>query len=268
MNPNSLAGALFAELPGRRGLPLFAALIAQGAGAMAAFGTSFTVEYAFGEPLPLLLVLTGQGVAAALVGIRFHLDRWWIPINLVLPPLAGLALTLHLPGWIYLAAFAGLVLLYWNALRGQVPLYLSSRRAKEELLRLLPDKPDARFVDLGSGFGGTVLWLAGRRQEGEFVGIESAPLPLALSWLRTTFAGVPHAHVVHGDFRRSSLAGYDLVYAFLSPAPMAELFGHARAEMKPGSLFVSNTFEVPGETPDETIDLGDWRGGRLFVWRM
>ncbi len=267
----TVPGSLFAELPGRRGIPLVAAMIAQGAGAMAAFGTSFAVEYAFGDPLPLFLVLTGQGIAAAAVGTRFNLAKWWIPINLLLPPTAGLFLMLRLPGWVYLAAFVALLLFYRNALRGQIPLYLSSRRAKEELLRLLPAKPDVKFLDLGSGFGGAALWLAGKR-EGEFVGIESAPLPFALSWLRAAFTGLPHAHMVYGDFWKTDLAGFDVVYAFLSPAPMAELFRKAKAEMRPGSLFVSNTFEVPGDvpgaTPDQVIDLHDWRGGRLLLWRM
>ncbi|MEK7245502.1 MAG: class I SAM-dependent methyltransferase [Pseudomonadota bacterium] len=265
-------------------VPLFAALIAQGTGAMAAFGTSFAVEYALGDPPPLLLVLAGQGVAAAVVGTRFQLARWWIPLNLALPPAAGLALMLGLPGWVYLALFAALLLFYWNTARGRVPLYLSGRRAKEELARLLPARPDrgatydargdsparagVRFLDLGSGFGGTVLALAAKHGEGEFVGIESAPLPFALSWLRTTFSGLPQARVVHGDFWKLDLAGFDLVYAFLSPAPMAELFRKARAEMTPGSLFVSNTFEVPGETPERSVELNDWRRGRLLVWRM
>jgi hypothetical protein len=255
-----------ALLAARGDVPVFAALLAQGAGAMAAFGLSFAAEYAFGAAPPLIFVLLGQGIAAAVVGIRIGLARWWIPINLALPPAAGLALMLPIPGWIYLAAFVLLALFYWNAGRERVPLYLSSRQAKTELAKLLPPGR-VRFLDLGSGFGGTVLALAANR-EGEFTGIESAPLPFALSWLRATFAGLPHARVVHGDFRKHDLAGYDLVYAFLSPAPMAELFRKARSEMTPSSLFVSNTFEVPGEAPERTIELGDWRGGRLFIWRM
>jgi hypothetical protein len=42
------------------------------------------------------------------------------------------------------------------------------------------------------------------------------------------------------------LAGQDVVYAFLSPAPMKQLWAKAQAEMTPGSLFVSNSFPVPG----------------------
>ena len=256
-----------ALLAARGDVPVFAALLAQGAGAMAAFGISFAVEYALGLPPPLLLVLLGQGIAAAVIGARLRLARWWIPLNLAMPPAADLALMLGIPGWVYLVLFALLLLFYWNAGADRVPLYLSSRRAKEELAKLLP-AGKARFLDLGSGFGGTVLGLAAKKGEGEFVGIESAPLPFALSWLRVAFSGLPHARVVHGDFWTLDLAGYDLVYAFLSPAPMAELYRKARREMTPGSLFVTNTFAVPGETPRQTIDLDDWRRGRLLVWRM
>lgn len=254
-------------LSAREDVPLFAAMLAQGAGAMAAFGVSFAAEYAFGAAPPLLLVLAAQGIAAGLIGIRFGLARWWIPINIALPPAAGLLLALPIPGWVYLVLFGVLTLIFWNAGSNRVPLYLSSRRAREELTKLLPSGR-ARFLDLGSGLGGTVLALAAKKSDGEFLGIESAPLPFALSWLRATFAGLPHARIVHGDFRNHPLGGYDVVYAFLSPAPMSELFRKARAEMKPGSLFVSNTFDVPGEAPNRVVDLDDWRGGRLLIWRM
>jgi hypothetical protein len=257
-----VARALLAD-PGD--VPLFAALAAQGAGAMVAFGLSFAAEYAFGRAPPLPLVLAGQGLVAAVVGTRFRLARWWIPIHLALPPLAGLLLALPIPGLVYFALFAIFALVFWNAGLNRVPLYLSSRRAKDELAKLLP-AGRVRFLDLGAGLGGTVLALAARRGDGEFVGIESAPVPFALSWLRATFAGLPHARVAYGDFRAHDLGGYDLVYAFLSPAPMAELYQKARREMKPGALFVSNTFAVPDAPPDRTIDLGDWRGGRLFIW--
>jgi hypothetical protein len=257
-----------ALLAARGDVPFFAAVLVQGAGAMAAFGISFAAEYAFGKAPPLLLVLAAQGIAASSIGIRFGLARWWIPINLVMPPAAGVLLALPIPGWVYLILSGVLALVFWNAGSNRVPLYLSSRRAKAELAKLLPPAHRVRFLDLGSGLGGAVLSLAAKRIDGEFVGIESAPLPFALSWLRATFAGLPHARIMHGDFRNHHLGGYDVVYAFLSPAPMAELFRKARGEMSPGSLFVSNTFEVPGETPNQVVDLDDWRGGRLLIWRM
>jgi len=57
------------------------------------------------------------------------------------------------------------------------------------------------------------------------------------------------------------------VYAFLSPVPMPDLWCKVRTEMRPGSLFVSNTFDVPGVAPDRVITLGNGRRA-LLVWRL
>ncbi|HSX69654.1 MAG TPA: class I SAM-dependent methyltransferase, partial [Pseudomonas sp.] len=62
--------------------------------------------------------------------------------------------------------------------------------------------------------------------------------------------------------------GYDVVYCFLSPAPMAELWTKARSEMRPGSLLISNSFEIPGVAPGEVIELNDWRASRLLLWHL
>jgi len=69
------------------------------------------------------------------------------------------------------------------------------------------------------------------------------------------------------DFWEENLSAYDVVYAFLSPVPMSELWQKAKREMRAGSVFVSNTFRVDGEAPDSVIPLG---GGRrsLYVWRF
>jgi hypothetical protein len=64
------------------------------------------------------------------------------------------------------------------------------------------------------------------------------------------------------------LGAFDVVYAFLSPVPMAQLWEKARQEMKPGSLFVSHTFEVPGKEPQQRIPLPGRKDACLLLWRM
>ncbi len=66
----------------------------------------------------------------------------------------------------------------------------------------------------------------------------------------------------------TDLADSDLVYAFLSPEPMPALFEKARRQMKPGSLFVSNSFAVPDVEADEVWELSDRRGTRLYLYGM
>ncbi|MBT7232228.1 MAG: hypothetical protein HN861_04265, partial [Rhodospirillaceae bacterium] len=72
----------------------------------------------------------------------------------------------------------------------------------------------------------------------------------------------------YGDFWKLDFGDYDMVYAFLSPEPMPALYDKVRREMKPGTMFVSNSFAVPGVPPDETIVLDDRRKTKLHIWKI
>ena len=64
------------------------------------------------------------------------------------------------------------------------------------------------------------------------------------------------------------LAEFDVAFAFLSPVPMTALWQKALAEMRPGTLFISSSFGVPGQTPDRVIKVDDSRQTQLLVWQM
>ena len=177
-------------------------------------------------------------------------------------------MTLPVPAWVYLAFFLVLLLVFWNAARDRVPLYLSNRLTWSALAELFPERPDPAFLDAGSGLGGTLAHLARQRPRGRFTGIESAPLPYAFCWLRLRVLGPANARLAYGDFWQEDLSRYDVVYCFLSPEPMPALYRKVCAEMRPGSLFISNSFEVPGAPADEIVKVADRRRTRLFVWRL
>lgn len=262
-------------------MPLLRALAAQIAAGAVVFGAAFGLAAGTGLRPPLMALLALQGIGAAFLGVRFGLAKWWIPIQLVLPPALAAAWLWKVPEWIFLALFVLLVLVFWNSARGGVPLYLSNPRTRAALAELLPEQQEAgrtggptgtqiefKFADLGCGLGGPVLDLARRRPEGQFTGIESAPLPFVLAWLRLRFAGLANVTLMFGDYRSHGLGEYDVVYAFLSPVPMPDLFDKAKHEMKSGALLISNTFDVPGHQADETVDVADRRQTRLYLWRM
>lgn len=211
---------------------------------------------------PGLLLI--QGLAAGIISLLAGLPVWWRWINLLFFPLIGLAQQLAIaPAW-YLLALALLLLTQFGALRSRVPLYLSSRRAKAELARLLPVQPSLRLLDIGSGMGGLLAHLAQVRPDLKLNGIESAPL----LWLFSRLRLGRRADIRFGDLWQADLSAYDVVYAFLSPEPMARLWDKARREMKPGSLFISNSFAVPGVPPDAEVELDDLNRGRLLIWRL
>jgi hypothetical protein len=122
-----------------------------------------------------------------------------------------------------------------------------------------------RFIDLGCGLGSVLNALKRARPDCECDGVELAPLPYLVSRLRGLRSG---CRVERRDLMTVDLSGYDVVYAFLSPAPMAALWAKARAEMRPGSRFVSLAFEVPGVPADQVIAVGSKPRHTLYVWTM
>ena len=206
-----------------------------------------------------------QAVVAVAVAMALRSARWWLPIHLAFTPLAFAAHALGVPSGAWLAAFALFALTYWSSYRTQVPLFLTSQQATCAVAGLLPPGPIA-VLDVGCGIGSFLTAFARQRRDARLTGIESAPAPFALARLRTRKH--PATTIIRSDFFAQPWAGYDLVYAFLSPAPMPEIWEKARREMKPGSLLVSNSFGIPGIEPDCVIEVADWRRTRLLVFKI
>ena len=222
---------------------------------------------------PLVFALL-CGLLAAAFSHFTGLARWWLPIQLLFAPALVFMLALSIPPDVFLAAFLILLAVYWSTFRTQVPLYLSSNKVWHVLEKLLPDSKNGfRFIDLGSGLGGVLAHLAKVRPDGRYSGVESAPLPFLWSWLRIKLGGYRNCNVRWGSFwdrhpGGRDLSEYDVVFAYLSPVPMEKLWHKVRNEMRPGTVFISSTFAVPGQTPHETIQVDDLHRSTLLVWRM
>ncbi len=217
-------------------------------------------------------LVSGWGWVACDAGLAvagcamFRLPWWWLPLAAGLPFAVAAASGAAVPWWGWATALGLLALIYGGGVTTRVPLYLSNRAATEELARLLPATPGVRACDLGAGLGGPTLGLASRRPDALVVGVEASPGPWLVCWLRA----LPrrNCRMLLGDIFRHDLADYDLVYAFLSPAPMPRLWEKVRTEMKPGALLVSNTFVVPGIEPERIITLPGRSDARLLIYRV
>lgn len=211
---------------------------------------------------PLLLAAL-QGVLALLIAWRLGAPIWWLPIHFCFLPLAVVARGMALPGWVWGGGFVLLLLVFWRTDKSRVPLYLTNRRSRDVLQLQLPAGP-CRVIDLGCGDGAVLRQLAAARPDCSFVGFEHAPLTWAWAWLRAR--GRHNLSIRCGDFWTHSLAGYDLVYAFLSPAAMPALGIKARAEMSPCARLVSNSFAIPGQVTLDVIDVADARKTRFYTY--
>ena len=207
--------------------------------------------------------IVAQGCSAFVLSWWMGLPIWWRIINLVFLPLAWLLSHADLePTW-FLAGFLILAATSLGSIRHRVPLYLSSPQAVEGILGALPPRPELRIIDLGCGLGGMLAGLAERRDDLRLFGVEMAPL----NWLVSRLRLHGTAKVKLGSLWKENLADFDVIYAYLSPVPMRRLWDKVCREARPGAIFISNTFAVPGIEPDQIIELNDFSHARLLIWR-
>ncbi len=207
-----------------------------------------------------------QGLGAAIIGLLLGLKLWWLPINAMFVPGAVelQRVSVH-PAW-FLGAFLLLLLLFWTTYQTRVPLFLTSREVCKRLASMLPHDAKLRMLDLGCGFGGVLSAMHRSSPQLHLTGHELAPLPAWIAQMR--FRHIPNSEIRRQDFWREDLSSYDLVYAFLSPEVMSQLWQKVRSEMRPGSLFVSHAFAVNEAAPDLMLPLAGHRHAPLYVWRL
>lgn len=247
-------------------VPLAQAAATQAGAALLLVGLAFLLPAATANRDAMAWALL-QGIIAAGLGRVLGMQAWWLPIHALFAPALVWTLRLGLPPAYALAAFCLLASVYSGVSRTRVPLFLSSRAAAEAVAGLLPQRRSFTFLDLGCGLGGVLASLARARPAGCYYGIESAPVPFLLSWMRAAL-GRGTCRISWGDFQKLDLGGYDVVYAYLSPVAMRDLWHKARREMRPGSLLISNSFAVPGVAPERTVAVGTRSDSRLLLWRM
>lgn len=255
MSPEKRGAALFAALSivSQCVAFLFTLLIAN-------FATQFLVQ----AKVPILAV-SMHAIIAFMIARLLTLPGSWQLLNFLIPFLLYLSLDFTLPTWLPLSAVILALLIYIPTVWTRVPYYPTSRAMYSVILGELPTEKEFSFIDLGCGFGQPVSFLAARRPNGKFVGVEVGPLPYFLAKLR--FLLRRNARIELQSLWKTDLSKYDFVYAFLAPGPMPALWEKAKAEMKSGSVFLTNTFATE-EMASKVIPVADRRKTKLFVHRM
>lgn len=250
----------------RRRLPALQALAIQGVSFLIVLAAARVLAGQSQFHLTIGVAAVLQGAVAAAVSRLCRMPPWWLIMQFLFAPALLVAQSLQFPSWIYLAIFLALTALYWNVYRTQVPFYPSGPAVWRAVSELLPAGRELRFVDIGSGLGGLPMHLSGVRRDSHFAGIELAPLPWFVSLLRGRLAG-SRSRFMRGDYNRLDLSTYDVVFAYLSPAAMPDLWRKARAEMRPGTLLLSYEFPIPDASPDIIKATSDG-APPVYGWRI
>jgi len=222
------------------------------------FGTDLT--------LPLLALVLIQSFLAAMLSYSAGMASWWRWIHLGFPiAIFGMS-NWHIPNEIYLAGFVVSLSLFWTTFRSQVPFFPSRPAVWRQVARVMTKNKPVRLIDIGSGLGDMSMYIAKARPDSHVEGIEIAPLPWLVSFVRGKIRRSAAIFKL-GDYRSLYFANYDVIFAYLSPAAMLALWEKAKQEMLSGSLLISLEFDIPGVPPSMLI-AGNENSPTLYIWQI
>ena len=253
--------------------PALIALLAQGcAFVLAAVLCWLVIQLDFRFPgfLPrafpnLAVLLMAQGMIAYFLSISFQMAYWWRYIQLLFPLAIWVALALDISTGYFLLGFLLTGALFWTVFITQVPFYPSKPEVWTAVSKLLPGKK-LRILEIGSGLGNFAIRMAQLRPESCVEGIEIAPLPWMMSVIQSKFLRSPASFRL-GNYQKVDFANYDLIFAYLSPAAMPNLWQKALLEMRDESLLLSHEFPVPDIHESQKISFSsDER--ECYVYKM
>jgi hypothetical protein len=218
----------------------------------------------FAHEQQFLLLAISIGIIAGLMSYLCHLPTWWQRINSLFAVTIFLFYRLELPPWSYLLAFVILLAIYWNTLMTRVPYYPSNLEVWQVVEKWIPQTQSPRILEIGSGLGGFSRYISKRYPQAYCVGLETAPLPWLLSYL---FSKIERAPCIfkRKNYIQEDFSQYDLIYAFLSPAAMQELYEKAKVELNDHAKIMSYMFSWPAqELSIQKVDL--LQGEQLFIY--
>lgn len=204
-----------------------------------------------------------QGGLAAALAWRLGQERWWLWIHAGFPLAVVAVRHAQLPDWFFLTGFLFFLALFWTTFRTRVPFYPSGQKVWSAVLAELPQRP-VRIIDVGSGTGGMIFHLARMRPDCACIGVETAPLPWLFSRAKRAAYRI-RCELRWGRYEDINFSEFDVVFAYLSPAAMPDLWKKARAEMRPGTQLLSFEFPVPGEIPSRSVEVA---GKSAYLYRF
>lgn len=214
--------------------------------------------------VPVLYYLIIHSLLAVLVARFFKLSIIWQIVNGLLP-LSVLAMLHGAPPTIIKSIIFFLLLLFLPTFYTKVPYYPSNNKIFKAVLDNLPkDRQDFTFLDAGCGSGRLLCYLAKHFPKSKFVGVEINPLVFLVAKL----ISLPRKNVTicYQNLWKMDFNNYDIIYAFLAPPLMPDIYNKVSKEMRTNTVFISNTFPAPAKET-KRIEIQGNRQTDLFIYK-
>ena len=192
-------------------------------------------------------------------------------LHLFFPLLLHWVYCLPMIAWLLLIAIGiGILLLtgtfLWHLWLG-VQYVPTPAKVVESMVDLAKLRPDDCVLDLGAGDGRFLVAAKKRCPQIRAIGYELVPSVWLWGWLKTR-GFHPPVQFLLGDARKADVSQATVVFLYMAPHLMSQLFAHFQSTLRPGTRIISYTFTLPGRTPVASASLVP--GGRLvihsYVW--
>lgn len=144
--------------------------------------------------------------------------------------------------WIWIIGAISLAGLHLPALWTHVPYYPTPFQSYQTIASLVPEDAIS-FADLGCGTGKLLQYVCSSKKVSKLYGYEISIFPYIIAKFRSLLQN--KIKIRFCSFWSINWNQFDVIYCFLSPAPMSKVSEKFNREAKNGALLISNTFELP-----------------------
>lgn len=128
----------------------------------------------------------------------------------------------------------------------RVPYVPSNPRAVRKMVKMARLKKGEIVYDLGCGDGR--LLIEAERKNVDARGYELAPIPFLLAQLQKLW-NRSNVKIYAKNFFDSNLKDANVIFCYLGPETMAQLYKKLKKECRKGTKIISNTFTIHGVKP-------------------
>lgn len=166
---------------------------------------------------------------------------------------------------VFLVIAAALYTEWYTHKSGIVPMP-TLPHVRRAMLAQMPDNPQGEILELGAGWGSTVLALSRQYPNHSIIGYEMAPLPFYVAKIRVMLSRRKNIVLKKSDFYTASFAKAGAVFCYLSFKHMDRLEPKFSAELGTKSVVVSHAFPLPGTKAHTTVTIGGLFATTVYVY--
>ncbi|MEZ4754211.1 MAG: class I SAM-dependent methyltransferase [Bdellovibrionota bacterium] len=209
------------------------------------------------------IYLSCQALIAAVIAKMLKASGPWVTFNLVFPFGLMIFSGTTIPSWLIGSFVILIFLIYLPTFFTRVPYFATHTEVYQKVLAELAETKDLKLLDIGCGFGGLIFYLADKRPNQKFTGIELSPMCWLWTKLRSITCKNKNVEILYGNFWKLDFSNFEVIYAFLAPPPMPAVWSKIQTD-RGVDKFISYCFEVPNVTPKKVLTICEER--KLYIY--